>query len=68
MIDKRPSPGDLTDWVMEPYEPADAAPNPVLHDEYPFRHSAVLGADGEPLMVAVPRRAIGFDLTRRKEQ
>lgn len=29
------------------------------------RVSALLGPDGEPLMVQYPRRAIGFDLTPR---
>lgn len=30
---------------------------------HPFRVSALLGPDGEPLKVPLPRNKIGFDLT-----
>lgn len=64
MIDKRPTPGDLSEWMMEPYE-GDSSPAPMLHEAVPSRASQVLGPDGEPVKVAVPRRKIGFDLTSR---
>jgi hypothetical protein len=62
MIDKQPAPGDLTDWLMEPYEARDT-PSPMLHDATPARVSSVLGPDGEPVMVDTPRRRMGFVLT-----
>ena len=38
---------------------------PALHDRPAARVSALLGPDGEPLLVPYPRRAIGFDLRPR---
>lgn len=32
---------------------------------HPFRISALLGPDGEPLRVPLPRPKLGFDLSRR---
>ena len=67
MIDKKPTPGDLTHWVMEPYE-ADSGPVPTLHEQNPARVSSVLGPDGSPVTVAVPRRKLGFDLSRGNKE
>lgn len=66
MIDKKPTPGDYTDWVMEPYQDSGIYSAPMLHDTPPARKSSVLGPDGNPMMVDVPRRRIGFDLTRKE--
>lgn len=62
MIDKRPAPGDLSDWVMTPYEDRSGDIQPAIFDRPSERVSALLGPDGEPLLVGIPRRAIGFDL------
>lgn len=67
MIDKRPTPGDMTQWVMEPYDRHVPDICPTLHEEVPARRSSVLGPDGEPLMVGVPRPVIGFDLRPRRK-
>jgi len=64
MIDKKPSPHDWTDGVMEPYRGGGVI-TPMLHESIPSRASQVLGPDGEPVRVAVPRRKIGFDLNTR---
>ncbi len=66
MIDKRPTPGDLTEYVMEPYYPDCEPIYPSLSYSPSERVSEVLGPDGEPLMVGYPRPAIGFDLRPRK--
>ena len=34
-----------------------------IETPHPFRVSAILGPDGEPLRVPLPRNKIGFDLT-----
>lgn len=64
MIDKRPTPGDYTDFVMEPYADGGGSA-PMLHETIPARVSEVLGPDGNPVMVDLPRRKIGFDLRRK---
>ena len=37
-----------------------------IESAMPFRVSALLGPDGEPLRVPLPRHKLGFDLSRRK--
>lgn len=66
MIDKQPVAGDLTDWLMEPYD-ANDQPAPMLHVRPAERESALLGPDGEPLMVPFPRPKLGFDLTPKRK-
>lgn len=45
-----------------------ACPEPMLHDRPSERVSELLGMDGEPLLVPIPRHAMGFDLRRRDAQ
>lgn len=59
MIIKSPTPGN---WTWELMPEAEEYPAPVLHDAPSTRRSTVLGPDGEPITVDVPRRAMGFDL------
>lgn len=66
MIDKTPTPGDMTEWLMEPYE-ADHCPRPMLHDVPPVRSTGVLGPDGEEVSCDVPRRRMGFVLPHEGE-
>ena len=66
MIDKMPTPGDMTDYLMEPYSGGNGA-SPMTFDRPSERVSALLGPDGEPLLVGIPRVRLGFDLTRRLE-
>ncbi len=63
MIDKKPGdslhewPSYWDGWQSEPQ--IDHRPSE--------RISALLGPDGEPLMVPIPRRAMGFDLRQKRE-
>ena len=64
MIDKQPSFGNWTWDVEMPYEDRNANAGPVtLHDTPPVRQSCVLGPDGNPVLIDIPRRKIGFALT-----
>ena len=64
MIDRHQTPGEMTEWVMEPYE--DYGHHTITVSEVgPDRASAVLGPDGEPYRAAVPRHRLGFDLSRK---
>lgn len=70
MIDRRPTPGNYTHLIEDdvglnnlPYNPT-----PNLHDVPPVRQSSVLGPDGNPLMVDVPRQRIGFVLPHQKRR
>lgn len=65
MIDRHPAPGEFTEWVMEPYQ-GNVHISLMVHDRPRERVSALLGSDGEPLLVPYPRPKIGFDLTPRK--
>lgn len=64
MIVKSPCPGDLTEWIMEPYQ-GQSVMCMQIEDAPRVRISALLGPDGEPLMVGYERPRIGFDLTPR---
>ena len=66
VIDVKPSSINYTDWLEEPYR-ANHTIAPTLHDTPPVRQSQVLGPDGEPVSVDMPRRRIGFDLTANRE-
>jgi hypothetical protein len=66
MIDKKPVYGDLTGgWMMGPYS-GENAPAPTLTESIPSRPTEVLGPNGEKVHVAIPRRAVGFDLRPKK--
>jgi len=67
MIDKKPTPGNWTEWSEKAFE-GQNSPAPYLHDAPPNRTTQVLGPDGNPVRVDVPRRAIGFDLTRKVQK
>ena len=67
MIDRKPSPCDWSDPLLRPYSGANT-PAPYLHDRPSARVSSLLGPDGEPLLVPIPRRAIGFDLRARSDR
>lgn len=62
MIDKNPS--DSFDWDGDPIGP-DVAVCPLVHDREPRGRTSVLGPDGEPMSVDIPRRRIGFVLGRK---
>lgn len=62
MIDRRPVPGDLTDWYDDVISASPMHEPPQLTDTWPERKSSVLGPDGEPVRYNVPRRKIGFNL------
>lgn len=59
MIDKKP--GDWSDELMDGIDER-AKVHVTLYDREPSRKSAVLGPDGKPVTVDLPRRRIGFDL------
>jgi len=61
MIDKRPTPGDLSDELIFPYDDRQECV-PIIHDTPARRQSTILGPDGEPMWIDTPRRALGFDL------
>lgn len=61
MYDKTPCPGNWTDHYDDVYSGGNSTA-PMLHDVPPARITQVLGPDGNPVRVDVPRRAIGFDL------
>ncbi len=62
MIDKRPTPGDITDWwLMDPYK-GGGSTQPMMEYRPKERISKLLGPDGEPLLVPIQRIAVGFDL------
>ena len=65
MIDRKPTPGDWTDSVMEPYCGSSGI-SPMLNEPIPARVSEVLGPDGNPVLISVPRHRLGFDLTTLK--
>ena len=67
MIDKTPTPGSWTDDIIEPYDERFDV-SPALHDTPSQRQSTVLGVDGEPMWIDVPRRALGFDLRPKGER
>ena len=68
MIDKQPVDGDLTDgWMMSPYS-GENPPAPTLSETVPSRPTEVLGPDGNKVHVAIPRRAIGFDLRPKQSK
>lgn len=56
------------DWSydLQPDENQAPAFVPMLHEPLPERSSCVLGPDGEPVTIAVPRYRMGFDLTPRR--
>lgn len=65
MIHRTPTPGDWSEDLVAGYDYPEA-PEITIFDRPSERVSALLGPDGEPLMVQFPRRAIGFDLRARK--
>ncbi len=67
MIDKQPSPGNWTEYLMDAYAGPEAE-RPSLSYRPSYRVSALLGPDGEPLLVPIPRVAIGFDLRKEAGQ
>lgn len=64
MIDVKPTPGNWTDFSLQPYKEIQVNA-PVLYDLVPAWKSKVLGPDGNPVMIPVPRNKLGFDLTRK---
>lgn len=65
MIDKKPN--DWSEDLVDAMGWCDPVV-PILHEEAPSRRSGVLGPDGEPVMLGLPRRRIGFDLTKRSQR
>ncbi|MGB0928883.1 MAG: hypothetical protein ACPGVA_16845 [Pikeienuella sp.] len=64
MIDRRPSTGDWSDDLMEPFH-GHSTPAPMVHDSDPVRKTELLDPSGEPLSINIPRCALGFDLRKR---
>ena len=64
MIDKKPTPGNWTDLSEEAYS-GDGLYAQMVHDVPPVRTSSILGPDGNPMQLDIPRRKIGFDLRRK---
>lgn len=64
MVDNQPTPGNWTCDLMDQFD-TEVNICPVLTEPIPSRPSEVLGPDGEPVSVDLPRRVIGFDLRAR---
>jgi hypothetical protein len=66
MIDKQPAPGEMTKLLMAPYTGGGGGAV-MLHEPVPARRSQVLGPDGNSVMISVPRRQMGFNLTPKTD-
>lgn len=64
MIDRHPATWDLAPWVHRE-GPDGWCAHVDIHDRPAERVSALLGPDGEPLLVPYPRPMLGFDLRPR---
>ena len=64
MIDRHPN--GMEDDLLYGLGPMNNETWLTLHDRPSERMSVILGPDGEPFRVPVPRMAIGFDLRRNK--
>lgn len=65
MIIRTPMIGDWSTDLDDGYDYQDT-PEITVHDRPSERISALLGPDGEPLLVPIPRRAVGFDLRAKR--
>jgi hypothetical protein len=65
MIFKHPSVGNWTEELEDALVYEDP-PSVTVFDRPSHRVSALLDTEGEPLLVPIPRRAVGFDLRMRK--
>jgi len=65
MINKTP-----TGWTIDLEEMLgpEIGGEPLVHDREPSRQSSVLGPDGNPVSVPIPRQKMGFDLSAKKDQ